>query len=55
VDITVNIRVYISIIVSLPRVSSSLELFSGGMLKDLSKGYSELPSGIEFGIGVSIR
>lgn len=55
IDITVNIRVHASIIVSLSRASGSLELFSGNTLKDLGEGYLEPPSGIEFGIGISIR
>ena len=40
---------------SLSRVSSSSEQSSSGTLKDLSKGYSEPPSRIEFGISISIR
>ena len=54
-DITVDIRVYIFIIVSLSKVSNPPELFSGGILKDLSKGYSEPPSRIEFAISIPIR
>jgi len=50
-DITVDIRVYISIIVLLSRVSSSLEQSSSSTLKDPGEGYLELLSRI----GVSIR
>jgi len=55
VDITVNIRIYTSIIVLFSRVNSSLELSSGSTLKDLGKGYLELLSRIEFGVGVFIK
>ena len=54
-DTTVDIGVHASIIVLLSKVSSPSELSSGGTLKDLSEGYLELPSGIEFGISVSIK
>ena len=54
-DITVDIRVHVSIIVLFSKVSSSLELSSSGMLKDLGKGYLELPSRIEFSVGVFIK
>ena len=37
------------------RVSSFSELSSSGTLKDLSKGYLEPPSKIEFGVGVFIK
>jgi len=37
------------------RVSSSLELSSNGMLEDLSEGYLEPLSRIEFGVGVFIK
>ncbi len=55
IDTTINIGVYISIIVSLSGVNSPLELSSSNILKDLSKGYLEPPSKIEFKIGVSIK
>jgi len=55
VDTTVDIRVYIFIIVLFSRVSSSSELSSSGTLKDLSEGYLEPLSRIEFSVGVFIK
>jgi len=55
VDITVDIRVYASIIVLFSRVSSFLELSSSGILKDLGEGYLEPPFRIEFGVSVFIK